>query len=163
VHSPSIRRAGARRLLCTLGRCVIITALPGHRRGLLRAQAGAVGEVRGRLESRRPLLSRTLGVAHHQTLGAFLRFRSVTKTNIRGVIGGSSTRKVCGEQVQWCPQRTSLSGGHIIPAAVAVSSILRAFLWRRPNLAVKRTYPGGAHLRAHRASSAPVYAAYFVR
>jgi hypothetical protein len=142
---------------------VIITALPGHRRGLLRAQAGAVGEVRRRLESRRPLLSRTLGLAHHQALAAFLGFGSVIKTNIRGVVGGSSTRKVRVEQVQWCPQRMSLSGGHINPAAVAVSSILRAFLWRRPNTAVKRTYPGGAHLCAHQASRAPVCAAYLGR
>jgi hypothetical protein len=33
----------------------------------------------------------------------------------------------------------------------------------RPNLTVKRTYPGGAHLRARQASGAPAYAAYLLR
>ena len=33
----------------------------------------------------------------------------------------------------------------------------------RPNPAVKRTYTSGAHLLTHRASSAPVQAAYLLR
>ena len=49
-----------------------------------------------------------------------------------------------------------------LTAAIAPCNVVALFR-RRPNPAVKRTYPGVAALRSHRAPSAPVYAAYLVR
>ena len=84
-------------------------------------------------------------------------------SNSRGRIGGAGTRKSAALPLPPGTQDASAIVRRITLAAALAPRNSVSFSRRRPNPAVKRTYPGVAALRSHRAPSAPVYAAYLRR